>query len=147
MARDKEDQRAEIRFCVHLGLSRSEIHRHLSRVHGAQTLSKSQINRWVSRFIADPGVSLKDKPWSDGARKLTAAKLGQVHALVQADRRITTCRVAAATGLSNGCAHKALRKCLDMTKKSAKWIPHLLTNAQRFRRQNLARQSLQRIRR
>ncbi len=147
MAKGKEDQRAEIQFCVRLGMSRTEIHRHLTAAHGAQTLSKSQINRWMSRISADPGVTLKDKPQTAGGWKLTAAKLAQIHALVQADRRITTWRVAAATGLSNGCAHKALRKCLQMTKKSAKWIPHLLTNAQCVRRQNLARQALQCIRR
>ncbi len=145
MTQTKEDQRSEIRFCVCLGMNRGNIQRHLRRAHGAQTLSKSQINRWIARIEADPNVSMKDRPRNLTPRKLTPAKLAQIQGVVQQDKRVTTRRVSAATGVSNGTAHKALRKHLNMKKKSAKWIPHLLTNAQRIWRVTSAQQCLQRI--
>ncbi len=45
--------------------------------------------------------------------------------------------------LSVGCVHKALKKTLNCSKKSAKWIPHLLTPLQKLCRVNLARHAIQ----
>ncbi len=143
MTKDKEDQRAEIRFCVRLGMSRSDTHAHLSRVHGQTVLSKAQMNRWYSRFASDGTASLKDLPGSHGDRKLTAEKVRQVQGVVTQNRRSTCRQVAAQAGISNGAAHKCLRKKLGMRKRSATWVPHRLTAGQMQRRVDCSRASLQ----
>ncbi len=147
MAKLKEEQRVEIRFCVRAGMSRSECFRRLSGVHGAQTLSKSQVNRWFARFSADLNAPLKDKPRSRGARLLNQGKLDEINRALQQDKRKTCRQLSQECGVSVGSAHNAVRKHLQLRKKSAHWIPHLLTDHQKQRRVQCARHALAFLRR
>ncbi len=149
MTKQKQDQRAEIRFCMKLGLSRVETRRHLVQIHGGLALSQSQVNHWFIRIQSDQNTDtqLKDKPRNTTPRKLIPAKIREIQDAVQCRRKSTCRQIAAQTGVSNGSAHTALRKNLQMKKKSAKWIPHLLTPAQCNCRVDCARSILQMIRR
>lgn len=65
---------------------------------------------------------------------------------VQVDKRKTCHQVPAECSISTGSAHNALKKHLKLCKKSADWIPHLLTTAQKLHRVNTVRRSLQLLR-
>ena len=146
MAKQKEDQRAEIWFCVRSRMSRLECYNSLRAVHGANTLSKSQVNRWFSRFVSDANAFIKDLPRANGGRVLTPTKVNEIRDAVVADRRKTCRQLARETGVSKGSAHTAVRRKLGLRKKSAHWIPHLLNDQQRRRHVQTARRALQFIR-
>ena len=149
MTKDKEQQRAEIRFCMNLGLSRVDTRRHLVQVHGGQALSQSQVNRWFLRIQNenDPTLQLKDHPRNTTPRKVTPNKVQEIRDVLRRNPNSTCRQIATDTGLSNGTVHKTLRKKMDLKKKSAKWVPHHLTPAQMQRRVQCSRAALQLLRR
>ena len=147
MAKTKEDQRAEIRFCVRLGLSRKDTRDRLQTAHGAQCLSMAQINRWYSWFAADAQAKLSDLPRSHGPRKLTQKKVDDVRHAVARDKRSTLRQLAQDTGISTHSVHKVLRSTLKLSKRPARFVPHLLTDAQKDRCVRLSRGALAMLRR
>ncbi len=147
MAGDKKDQRCEIWFCVRQGLSRQDTREQLRHAHGQSTLFVSQINWWYSRFLADPDRNDSDLCHNPGPRKATPVKVNEVRAVLDRDKRATCRQIACEVGVSNGTAHNILRKKLKLSKKPAKWVPHLLTPAQKLRRITAARASLAMFRR
>lgn len=81
--------------------------------HGADTLSKSQINRWYTHFLANPDCNDKDLPHNLGPRKLVPAKVAEVEQAVARDRRVT-CRQLARQGV---CPIEVLtRFCVKISK-------------------------------
>ncbi len=147
MAKAKEDQHSEICFCVRQGCSRAETRRRLQAAHPGTALSDSQINRWYAKFLTTPNLDLKDAPWSHGKRVLTPTKVAQIQAAVDGDRRRSVKEIANIVQVSHGSVHTALKKDLQLSRRPAKWVPHLLTPAQKARRVMTARAALQFLRR
>lgn len=144
--RSKKDQRIQIKFLVDEGRSQTEVIRRVQAVNGNGALCRSAIQKWYNRFQSgDPSVD--DKPKSGAPRKRTAAKIQQVRDLVNRDKRSTLRELSRDSGLSFGCVRKVVKDDLGLKKKPAKWIPHLLTAAQKLRRVNRCRQSLAILRR
>ncbi len=141
----KEEQRAEIRFCVRSGMSPSVTYARILAIHGQNALSKSSIFRWHKEFC-DGRTQLKDFDHNPHPRKVTRAKVEEVRRTVLTDKRQSVAHVARQVGLSVGSTHKVLRKKLQMRKRAATWIPHLLTVPQKQRRVDCARRSLARLR-
>ncbi len=128
-------------------MTRGQTREHLQRAHRQNTLSKAQINRWYSRFEADPQTVLTDLRRSKGPQKLTPAKLDQIRTVVEAERRSTLRQVARQVGLVTQTVHKALRKDLQLCKKPAKWVPHFLNPAQKLHQVVCAHNALALLRR
>ncbi len=127
------------------GCTQKQILEALRRIHGNEALSQSSVQRWVCR-IQNEGDNIRDKPKS-GAPLLRAQKVPLIRQLLQGDRRSSVRELARASGLSVGSTHKVLRKDLDLKKRPAKWIPHLLTAPQQARHLALSRQCLALMRR
>ena len=144
--RSKEDQRAEIRFCVRRGMSPSDTFAQLQRVHGVQCLCKSSVFRWHARFRSGD-ENLKDKNHNPGPRKLTPELLNKLWTKVNEDKRKTVRQLANEMDISRGATHLALHKKLGFRKAPATWIPHLLTDPEELRRVTWARAALQLLRR
>ena len=68
-----------------------------------------------------------------------------VRDLVEGDRRITVAEIASEVGISVGSVHTILSDELGFSKGSARWIPTLLTEAQRNVRKYICRQLLNRF--
>ncbi len=141
MTNSKADQRAEIRFCVKSGLTRRQTLEKLTAVHGANTLSKSQVNKWFAKF-ATGDDNIKDQPRNATPRTATPAKVQAIRASVVADWRSTLRSLAAQHGVAPSTVHRVLHKSLDLKKRSAHWIPHLLTPDEKRRRIDCARRAL-----
>ncbi len=138
--RAKQDQRIEVRFLWKEGLTQAEIHTRLVAVHGQAALSRSSVQRWVTRFQKE-GEAVSDKPKS--GRPITRQHaVPAIRQALQQDKRKSVRQLAAAANLSVGSTHRVLKKDLHLSKKPAKWIPHLLTAPQKLRQLNLARTSL-----
>ncbi len=146
MENGKLIQCAEVRVLRIQGKTVAQIHSELVRLHRGNALSVSTVRRWYRKFqqgVVDFSVK---KP---GGRltKVTPEKLQQIRGILDNDP--TTCIrvIAAQTGLSLRTVHHTLRNKMELTKRPAKWIPHLLTQAQRDRRARMARDLLARFRR
>ncbi len=142
---DKVDQRLEIRFCQRSGLSRMETITRLRAMHGHGTLSDATIRRWFNKFEAGEN-RISDLPRPGAPTLRMPTKIRQVRQLLDADKRQSVASLACQTQLSVGTTHKLLRKDLQVTKRPAKWVPHLLTQPQKDRRVAMCRQSLARLR-
>ena len=138
-------QRSEIRFCVQSGCSQAETLHRLRFVHGNRALSQPTVHRWWTLYQSG-SERIKDLPCPGAPLRRTAAKVNQVDQLVQQEPRSTVRQLARQSGLSVGSTHRVLRKDLQCKKKSTRWIPHLLTPAQKLRRVHMARLSLQMLR-
>ncbi len=128
-------------------MSRRATRDHLRLAHGAQALSKAQVDRWYARFEAGPQAALSDIRWSKGPRKLTPARLQQIQGVVNREKRSTLRQITRDVGLATQTVHKALRKDLKLQKRPAKWVPYLLTAAQKLRCVNCAKNALAMMRR
>ncbi len=141
---DKIDQRVEIKFCQRSGMNRMQTIQRLRAVHRHGCLSDATIRRWFNKFEAGENRT-SDLPRSGAPRLRTPDKIRQVRALVNDDKRQSVACLARRSQLSVGTTHKLLRQDLHLSKKPAKWVPHLLTQPQKDRRVAMARQSLARL--
>ena len=91
-------------------------------------MSESSVCRWVQRF-KDGDSSVHDKDRPGAVKKVTSKKVAEVRAIVQEDGRISIPTISG-LGLSVGLVHFILRTELHMRKRSARWVPHMLTTAQ-----------------
>ena len=141
----KEEQRAEIQFCLREGRSPTETFDRLRAVHGQNCLSRAAVFRWHKELRE--GRGLKDRPHPHQPRKVTDAKVREVSRVLDTNRRSSIATLARRTNISVGSVHKVLHQKLHMRKAPAQWIPHLLNDAQKARRVERARQALQMMRR
>lgn len=82
----------------------------------------------------DPDCNDADLPHNPGPRQVTPTKVRELQQTLARDRCATCRQLVRQVGLSNGTVHKVLCKELKLCKKPAKWIPHLLTPAEKLRR-------------
>ena len=134
-------QRVQIQFMTQLGMRGSAMHRFLLRVHGNSALSQGTVYCWMHNFRNGRGDCC-DTLRSGCLTKLTPQTLGQIRLLLNGDCTLTVQRLSTLTNLGFGTVQKALRKCLDLKKQPARWVPHDLTNVQKQRRVNICDQLL-----
>jgi len=128
-----EDQRSYIKIETLLGKNPTEIHSVLREVCGEQTVDRSTLSRWATRFregrvtINDDQKPGKPKTSTDERSvKLVADFLAQ-------DRRATCEEISRATGISPTSVFRILTQ--DLQKKNCtRWVPHCLTAEQEQKR-------------
>ena len=62
--------------------------------------------------------------------------------MVEQDARLSFKDIASCTGISEGSVQRILKKCLDLRKVCARWVPYLLTEEQKTLRLKCARELL-----
>ncbi len=144
MQHGKLIQHAEVRVLRIQGKTVAQIHAELVRLHGGHALSVSTVHRWFRKFQQGV-VDFSVKKTGRCLTKVTPAKLDQIRRILEQDP--TTCIrvIATQTGLSLRTIHHTLRNKMNLHKRPAKWIPHLLTQAQRDRRERMAHDLLARF--
>ncbi len=103
-------------------------------VYGDHAPSCTTVFEWA-RCFKDGRLSIEDDPRC--GRPITATDEQTVKAvenLIIEDRRITIQQIAYALGISAGTAHGVIHDQLHITKVSSRWVPHLLTPDQRYKR-------------
>ncbi len=134
-----------MRFLEQSGMSQVDICRKLREVHGDAALSQTSVRRWFVR--AQEGDNLKDKARSGRPKKRTPEKIQEATEKLDTDHHTSLRGLSRMLQISKGTTHKLLHKDLNMSKKSAKWVPHLLTDQQKQRRVMMCRQTLAMMRR
>ena len=132
-------QRINIQFCVKLGWSFDEIKHGLQTCYGVNNniLSDRSIHRWVTRFRTGHAnvVDMARAPKPKTGR--SQRNIRKVEDVVAADRRITIREIALKTGLSRTTVQRILRKDLKLSKRCATFVPAVLTDAHKQRRQDV----------
>ncbi len=97
-------------------------------------LSDPRIYHWIRQFKEGRAqiVDLHRSPKTKSGR--SCANVRRVETLVSQDCQITLPRLQTETGLSITTLHRILKKDLGLSKRCAKYVPHLLTNQQMTRR-------------
>ncbi len=146
MEDSKLTQHAEIRiFCIQ-GKTVAEAHRELLQIHGESALSLSTVRRWYRKFAA----GLHDfsvKKTGGRLTKVTPEKLEEIKGILAEDNMICLRVLSRKTGLSLRTVHNVLRNKLELKKRPAKWIPHLLNDDQKERCLHMSRDLLRRFQR
>ncbi len=142
------EQRACIKMCVRAGDTFQETFRRLTASWGDHTLSITQVRFWFRRFQDDKDSSTKDKQHTGWPRsRRTTVKKRAVEGVVNQDRRQTVHQIAGQTGLSVTTAFCILKTELNFKKIAPKFMPKVLTDAQKQKRFDLANAHLVRINR
>jgi hypothetical protein len=115
------------------GKSASEIKKLVDDAYGDKALGLTSIYYILKRVKA--GKSAKDRrKFSAKKTKRTAAIIAAVAADVAEDRRVSVKVLASVHGVSVGTMFNILRDDLGLVKKSARWVPKLLSEEQKLER-------------
>ena len=80
--------------------------------------------RWVKAF--------KDGKFPGRPKtSVTKANITAVKIVIEQDALLSVKDIASCTGISEGNVQTILKKCLDVRKVCARWVPHLLTEEQK----------------
>ncbi len=136
------EQRATIKFLQKTGKTAAQIWRSLQQVYGAASLGRTQVHMWFNRFQAgDMGTTTKDSHWPGRPRR-RLQHVQRIQQLLDNDSRMSIQDICDKTGLSKSSVHRVLKKDLKLTKMSAKFVPRILSEAQKADRVRLCRQNL-----
>ena len=125
-------------FCFKIGLTATETIPKMTTAFAQRTLKRRSIFHWHKQFKNGrkfPGdLARSGRPKTS---RLPAA-IQQVNTLIQGDCRMGIHRISKELSVSYGTVFTILHKDLQLKKKAAKFIPHVLTPAQRENRSDFA---------
>jgi len=106
----------------------------LNSTFGDEAPSTATVYRWYTEFQRGRST-LKDEV-KEGRPKsvVVPANIDAVQKLIAADRHVTYHEIELRLGISMMSIHKTLHEHLGVRKLCARWIPHLLTDAQKHAR-------------
>ena len=80
--------------------------------------------RWVKAFKAGKFSVEDDTHPGRPKTSVTKANITAVKIVVEQDARLSVKDIASCTGISEGSVQTILKKCLDLRKVCARWVPH-----------------------
>lgn len=133
------ENRGYIKVRCKSGLSVKNIHDEICVIYGDKQMSFSIVCRQFTKFSSGQ-ESVKDAPYSGRLR--SAVSSNKIKSIVEKDEHFTVRQRARMTNLGLASIHFILQKILKVTKISARWIPHLLTDEQKHTGMQMAQQLL-----
>ncbi|PSN43656.1 hypothetical protein C0J52_16680, partial [Blattella germanica] len=138
-------QRAYIKIAVLRGQNAREFHAQLLEAVGARALPYRTVARWVAAFESGREAT-KDKPRTGRPRTVrTDVSRAVTQQCLENDRRWSLQDLATETGIDQATVLTILRHDLHMRKIAAKWVPHALTEQQKWNRYETCHKMLNRI--
>lgn len=126
--------RSTIRFFALQGESAVKVFENLQKVYGDSTPSYTTVSRWVTQFKCGR-QSVEDEPRPGRPIAVTDDFMcSKVQEFVMKDRRVTINQIAEKMGMSFGSVSFILHEKLGFSKLSSRWVPRLLTPAQKQKR-------------
>ena len=138
----KTEIRSYIKCCIRLNIDSKQILNELCGIYGPQTISMCTICRWVKAFKAGKFSFEDDTRPVKPKTSVTKANIAAVKIVVEQDARLSVKDIASCTCISEGSVLTILKKCLDLRKVCARWVPHLFTEEQKTQRLKCARELL-----
>ena len=127
----KNEIRCYIKCRIRLNIDSKQIFNELCVIYGSQTISMCTGFRWIKAF--KPGkFSVEDDTYPGRPKTfVTKANIAAVKIVVEQNAWLSVKDIASCTGISEGSVQTILKKCLDLRKVCARWVPHLLTEEQK----------------
>ena len=137
---------AEIRSYIkarnELKIEPKTIYYEICKVYGDIEVSYRLVRNWIGNCNGGRD-STQDASRSGRPRTaVTSKNISKVSEILNSDARYTSCAIARMTGISEASTHTILKKNLELTRKKARWIPHILTNEQKTSRVKMAKKLL-----
>lgn len=105
----------------------------LREAYGEEAMGRDFVYRWRRKF--QQGMrSVEDRPRSGRPSVITEKAVDTVRAIVCEDRRVTIEQIAERMDISKSTVHLIIRERLQLSKLSARWVPHQLSEEHRRRR-------------
>ena len=123
---DRVGQCAVIKNRSLKGLTSRQVHENMVSTLGDPAPSYATIKKWAAKFRR-VGDLLEEDPRSGRPVTVTTEeKVGKVHDIIMADRRVTTDHIANKLGTSRECVLAITYNELQMSKRQTRWVPKLL---------------------
>ena len=124
------------------GRTAKQIHQELRVAEGPNALSEHTIYWWIEAF-KDGDESIEDNPCSGHpCEAVTPRTIAKVEELVDDNPHITIRMIEEEVGISKERIESILHSQLDLNKVCSRWIPHVITDANKQKRVELAKQML-----
>ena len=110
-----------------------EIKELVDSVYGIKGLKKTAIYDIIKKVKAGNNTD-DQRRFNAKNTKRTAEKIEEISASIESNRRISIQELTSACGLSYGSVSNVIHKDLGLVKKSARWVPRLLSEEQKMER-------------
>ena len=108
------------------------IHDELYSVFGDQSPSYNTVTKWSRRF-REGREDIQDQPRPGrSVIETTTEHIEEVRCLIDGDSHLTIDEIQVETGMSRGTIERIISDYLQMRKITARWVPNILTDAQRI---------------
>ena len=126
-----------------LSCSLKKLMTEISTAFGPSCVSYDTVRRWKKKF--ESGVESINNAPKSGRPKSASRKeiVSKIKEIIEGDARFTVRNIARKVGISLSTVHLILKKHLKVSKISARWVPHLLTDEQKRQRVKVAKKLLQ----
>ena len=142
---NREHWRAMIYYDYKSGLTQQESVDRLMHAFGDIAPSRATVFNWFDHFRRGRR-SLEDECRSGRPQtSTTEGQVAAVKALVEEDARVTVSQIQFEVGISSGSVVTILHEKLHLSKISARWVPHHLTQEQKEARVEWCRTMLRRF--
>lgn len=122
---------------AHMAISANQVQDLVGQSFGKGSMSRSQINQILK--AAKEGKNMEDHHRYNAKKTArTAANIEAVDATLSDNRRSNLIELKLETGLSDAIISGILNEDLGLVKKSACWVPHLLSKDQKKERVNIS---------
>lgn len=139
---DKLSQRLLVFTFADERLSINSIHQKLVERFGDDACCRATVANWVKRR-QDGETCVEDKLRTGRpSAAVSDANVHLIEQLILEDRHITIDELVIATGISHGSVHTILHDHLGLSKLVSRWIPKMLTAAQKERRYTISLEQL-----
>jgi len=137
------EQSVNVKFCVKLGKSATEMYDFLKKVYGDECLSHTQVFEWFERF-KEGREEIRDnqRPGLPSTSK-TDANIEKVGEIVRQNRHLSIQAVAELINVDKETVQQISHNNFNMKKVCSKMVPRLLTPEQKEIQMNIHADILQ----
>ncbi|KAI6658791.1 Transposase [Oopsacas minuta] len=130
----KIEQRAYVKIRTLVKVSPTDVHKDLEEIYKDTALPYSTVVDWARRF-REGRVSIEDRVRiGRPVSSISDKNILEVSAFLEEDPHITLVEIPDAVGISTGTAQAIVHDNMKFRKICARWVPHLLTQAQKAKR-------------
>ncbi|VVC45839.1 Transposase, type 1 [Cinara cedri] len=145
MCDEKQKQRINLKFLVKLKKTPTECYKLLQEAYGGNSLSRARVFEWYKRFSEGRESTEDDQRPGRPVTVSTPETVTKINQIVRADRRMSIRMIAEAVNADNETVRKILHEELHLTKVCAKLVPKNLTPDQKFLRQQVCSDFLEKL--
>ena len=110
--------------------------------YGPSCVSYDTVRQW--KKIESGVESIKNAPKSGRPKSASRKEIvSKIKEIIEGDARFTVRDIARKVGISLSTVHLISKKHLKVRKISARWVPHLLTDEQKWQQVTVAKKLLQ----